>query len=91
MKKRHKILFDLTDAAGGYAGIPQESHLTFSILAHHRLFKGFIHTITFKEKLEKIRRFLAHQRIDPVQLSYGWLMHIYGKILTLAPSGCIGQ
>ncbi len=47
---------------------------------HHRLSKGLAHKITFKAKLEKIRRFFAHQDIDSVQLIYVWLMHIYGKI-----------
>jgi hypothetical protein len=47
---------------------------------HHRLSRGLTHKITFKAKLEKIRRFFAYQEIDPVQLSHAWLMHIYGKM-----------
>ncbi len=34
MRKKYKVLLDLTDATGGFAGIPQESRLTFSVFAH---------------------------------------------------------
>jgi hypothetical protein len=57
MAKKIKVLFDLTDAVAGYAGIPQEARLTFAMLSKCPEFE--VHGLITRHNKSIFPRFFA--------------------------------